>query len=49
MRLLSSFFKKLAGCWMDDRMDAILENTLDNEVIYDEDGNVLWQKYISWN
>ena len=35
----------LAGCWMDDRMDAMIENVLDNEIIYDKDGNMLWQKY----
>ena len=36
----------LAGCWMDDKMDAMAEVMTDNEIIYDEDGNVLWQKYI---
>ena len=35
----------LAGCWMDDRMDAMIENVLDNEIIYDKDRNMLWQKY----
>lgn len=39
----------LAGCWMDEPMDAMLETAIDNEIIYDKDGNVLWQKYISWN
>ena len=35
----------LAGCWMDDKMESMLENVLDNEIIYDKDGNMLWQKY----
>ena len=35
----------LAGCWMDDKMEAMLENVLDNEIIYDRNGNMLWQKY----
>lgn len=39
----------IAGCWMDDRMEAMAEVAIDNEVIYDKDGNLLWQKYISWN
>ena len=38
----------LAGCWMDDRMGALVNVELDNEIIYDKDGNMLWQKYISW-
>ena len=36
----------LAGCWMDDRMEAMINVELDNEIIYDKDGNMLWQKYI---
>ena len=36
----------LAGCWMDDRMEAMIDVELDNEIIYDKDGNMLWQKYI---
>ena len=39
----------LAGCWMDDKMEAMINVELDNEIIYDKDGNVLWQKYISWD
>ena len=39
----------LAGCWMDDRMGALVNVELDDEIIYDKDGNILWQKYISWN
>jgi hypothetical protein len=39
----------LAGCWMDDKTEAMVETVLDNEIIYDKDGNMLWQKYISWN
>lgn len=39
----------LAGCWMEDTMESMKEVLLDNEIIYDKDGNVLWQKYISWN
>ena len=36
----------LAGCWMDGKMDAMADVMIDNEIIYDKDGNVLWQKYI---
>ena len=36
----------LAGCCMDDKMDAMIERVMDNEIIYDKDGNMLWQKYI---
>ena len=39
----------LAGCWMDDRMGALVNVELDNEIIYDKDGNMLWQKYVSWD
>lgn len=41
----------LAGCWLNDQMEAMLENVLDNEIIYDKDGNMLWQKYdnVSFN
>ena len=39
----------LAGCWMEDTMESMKEVLLDNEIIYDKDGNILWQKYISWN
>ena len=39
----------LAGCWMDDKTESMVETVLDNEIIYDKDGNMLWQKYISWN
>ena len=39
----------LAGCWMSETMDAMLETAIDNEIIYDKDGNILWQKYISWD
>lgn len=38
----------LAGCWMDDKTEAMIETVLDNEIIYDKNGNMLWQKYI-WN
>ena len=38
----------LAGCWMDDKTEAMIETDLDNEIIYDKNGNMLWQKYI-WN
>lgn len=39
----------LAGCWMDDEKEAMIDTVVDNEIIYDKDGNILWQKYISWN